>query len=276
MATHSIVATSIATVSTTVLSQLPPINDLKRTICRRRAANLNFPANPRSISEIYINGSFALAKKKEQFLQYDSGNQDLDRKTTKTNNEEHAAKDKSKSLNELIDIPYTGKFTTTFGKKLISLVKQVCPQIHLQPIARPPPSAGTCFISKDPVPKNLQSGVVYQVNCADCDAFYIGKTIRQVTRRLKEHGAPQAEDNLVVSSALATSITDDQTIRRSTRNIWKTVNYAEQRNIEINNTGSTNTITSALHKHQNNTGHKIDWVRWRIISKDSRHYHLRV
>ncbi|CAF2853590.1 unnamed protein product [Rotaria sp. Silwood2] len=79
MATHSIVATSIATVSTTVLSQLPPINDLKRTICRRRAANLNFPANPRSISEIYINGSFALAKKKEQFLQYDSGNQDLDR-----------------------------------------------------------------------------------------------------------------------------------------------------------------------------------------------------
>ncbi|CAF4066369.1 unnamed protein product, partial [Rotaria sordida] len=67
--THSIVATSIATTSTAVLSQLPPINNLKRTICRRRAANLNFPANPRSISEIHINGSFALTKKKEQFLQ---------------------------------------------------------------------------------------------------------------------------------------------------------------------------------------------------------------
>ncbi|CAF3007958.1 unnamed protein product [Rotaria sp. Silwood2] len=79
MATHSIVATSIATTSTTVLSQLSPINDLKRTICRRRAANLNFPANPRSISETHINGSFALTKKKGQFLQYDSGNQDFDR-----------------------------------------------------------------------------------------------------------------------------------------------------------------------------------------------------
>ncbi|CAF3150838.1 unnamed protein product [Rotaria sp. Silwood2] len=79
MTTHSIVATSIATASTTVLSQLSPINALKRTICRRRAANLNFPANLRSISEIHINGSFALTKKKGQFLQYDSGNQDLDR-----------------------------------------------------------------------------------------------------------------------------------------------------------------------------------------------------
>ena len=47
MATHSIVATPIATASTAVLSQLPPINNLKRTVSRQRAANLNFPANPR-------------------------------------------------------------------------------------------------------------------------------------------------------------------------------------------------------------------------------------
>ena len=79
MATHSIVATSIATASTAVLSQLPPINNLKRTVSRQRAANLNFQANLRSISEIHITDSFALTKKKEQFLQYDSGNQDSDR-----------------------------------------------------------------------------------------------------------------------------------------------------------------------------------------------------
>ncbi|CAF1611673.1 unnamed protein product [Rotaria sp. Silwood1] len=52
MTTHSIVATSLATASTALLSQLPPINNLKRTACRQRAANLNFPTNPRSISEI--------------------------------------------------------------------------------------------------------------------------------------------------------------------------------------------------------------------------------
>jgi hypothetical protein len=79
MAIHSIVATSITAASAAVLSQLPPINNRKRNVCRQRAANLNFPTNPRSISEIYITGSFALPKKKEQFLQYDSGNQDSDR-----------------------------------------------------------------------------------------------------------------------------------------------------------------------------------------------------
>ncbi|CAF1069932.1 unnamed protein product, partial [Rotaria sordida] len=77
--THSIVATSIATASTAVFSQLPPINNLKRAVCRQRAANLNFPANPRSMSEIQITGSFTLTKKKEQLLQYDSGNQDSNR-----------------------------------------------------------------------------------------------------------------------------------------------------------------------------------------------------
>ena len=79
MAAHSIVATSTVIASTTVLSQLPHISNLKRTVCRQRAANLKFPANPRSLSEIHISGSFALTKKKEQFLQYDLGSQDSDR-----------------------------------------------------------------------------------------------------------------------------------------------------------------------------------------------------
>ena len=67
MAAHSIVTTSIAMASIAVLGQLSPINNLKRTICRQRAANLKFPANPRSLLEIYIIGSFAPTKKKEQF-----------------------------------------------------------------------------------------------------------------------------------------------------------------------------------------------------------------
>src|SRR5262249_54041001 len=128
---------------------------------------------------------------------------------------------------------------------------------------------------KDPIPKDLKSGVVYQVNCADCDAFYIGKTIRQVTRRFKEHGAPQ-EEKKVVTSASAKVTIDDPTLRRSARNIGKAVNYAEEKNIESNIKQDTSKITSALYKHQNTTGHKINWDDWLIISKDPRHYHLRV
>ena len=64
MATHSIVATSITTACAVVLSQLPLINNLKRTVGRQRATNLNCPTNPRLISEIHITESFALYKVK--------------------------------------------------------------------------------------------------------------------------------------------------------------------------------------------------------------------
>ena len=64
MAAHSTVTRSIAMASTAVLSQLSPINNLKGTVCRQRAADLKFPANPRSLLEIHITGLFALTKKK--------------------------------------------------------------------------------------------------------------------------------------------------------------------------------------------------------------------
>ena len=60
MVTHSIVAIA----STTALSQFLPTNSLKRTVCRQRAANLKFPGNPRSLSEIRITDSFTLTKEK--------------------------------------------------------------------------------------------------------------------------------------------------------------------------------------------------------------------
>ena len=40
---------------------------------------------------------------------------------------------------------------------------------------------------KDPVPKSLQKGVIYQVPCSVCDSTYIGQTCRTMEHRLKEH-----------------------------------------------------------------------------------------
>ncbi|CAN7951170.1 unnamed protein product, partial [Ixodes pacificus] len=40
---------------------------------------------------------------------------------------------------------------------------------------------------KDPTPPESQSGVVYKVNCQDCDKCYIGETGRKQSTRLKEH-----------------------------------------------------------------------------------------
>ena len=40
---------------------------------------------------------------------------------------------------------------------------------------------------KDPVPVLKRSNVVYQVNCSDCNAFYVGMTTRRLQQRLSEH-----------------------------------------------------------------------------------------
>lgn len=39
--------------------------------------------------------------------------------------------------------------------------------------------------------KHLQSDIVYAAKCQDCGDTYIGKTERQCSRRLREHGTPK-------------------------------------------------------------------------------------
>ena len=40
---------------------------------------------------------------------------------------------------------------------------------------------------KDPIPDLSKSGVVYRIPCMDCEASYVGQTLRNLDQRLKEH-----------------------------------------------------------------------------------------
>ena len=40
---------------------------------------------------------------------------------------------------------------------------------------------------KDRTPLEQQCGAIYKIPCADCDAFYIGESARQLKTRVKEH-----------------------------------------------------------------------------------------
>lgn len=40
---------------------------------------------------------------------------------------------------------------------------------------------------KDKVPKDERTGVVYQIQCGDCDATYVGETERSLRKRVSEH-----------------------------------------------------------------------------------------
>jgi hypothetical protein len=197
--------------------------------------------------------------------------------TTTINN-----KDKQKRSPLLIDIPYTGQPTLTLGKKLINIVKQVRPDIILQPIPRPSSQIHTLFPRKDTLNKNLQSNVVYEISCKDCPDEYIGKTYRQATRRHVEHGASPA---IITSHEQLTTISSSQQVathlRRSNRNKNKNINYqeivtssTEEDNDDIQQTITITDRNSALYKHQINTGHQLNWEEWKILGKDSHKYRL--
>jgi len=170
-----------------------------------------------------------------------------------------------------LDIPYFSIPSGSFGKRLISLTKIIKrSQAHLQPIPRRPPAIGSSLSSKDPIPKESQSGVVYQINCLNCDASYtyIGKTIRQAKKRLKEHGAPQynsitpkSSSTICSSSSFKFSISDSiGLIDASGRNIGKVINYSEGKNsTKENNDNILNDNIFVLKKHEHETVHRIIW-----------------
>ncbi|CAM2710765.1 unnamed protein product [Rotaria socialis] len=178
-----------------------------------------------------------------------------------------------------IDLPFIGIETKMLGKKIIDLAKYIRPDLHIQPIPRPPPAITTFFPQKDKINKNAQSNIVYSISCSDCDVGYIGKTIRQASRRHQEHGAPQ-QPKAPSTPQIATPDLNIQSLRRSDRLRSKpNVNYCQDDNECIAKSQEKNDeklMKSALYKHQMNMNHTINWNDWKIISKDCKKYRLLV
>ena len=112
-------------------------------------------------------------------------------------------KEQGKKNNILVEIPYVGAPTSLFGKQLARIGQEINPNSCIQIITKPPMTVGNYFSLKDPIPKNLCSRIIYHIKCLDCDAAYIGKTIRQATRRLKEHGDPLNQNSGITSTTLS-------------------------------------------------------------------------
>lgn len=46
---------------------------------------------------------------------------------------------------------------------------------------------GLIMLPKDRLPKMHRLGVVYKINCNNCEASYVGQTSRRLATRIKEH-----------------------------------------------------------------------------------------
>jgi hypothetical protein len=206
-----------------------------------------------------------------------------------------------------VEIPYVGEQTETLKKQINRFTTTNRPDLDLRFVMKPPPCVRMLFPTKQPVPRLLQSDIVYSAKCSDCGDTYVGKTERQCARRLREHGAPKStlgthpngvnirgDDTANESrSRLATSTMEAQeqvpTLRRSSR-----LRKKKEAVVETPSNQNTNRkieeatderkkqhddkpiVLSALAEHEKATGHRIDWSNVRILWRDNIAYRLLV
>ena len=84
-------------------------------------------------------------------------------------------------------LPYTGVKGDKLKRQLRRLVGAVLPSINVRVVFKPMLKLSSLSKLKSAYPLKSRSGVVYRVNCLECDEFYIGMTTRRLHQRLKEH-----------------------------------------------------------------------------------------
>ena len=89
---------------------------------------------------------------------------------------------------KFIVLPFVQRKCEVFARKLELLVKSNFPQINFNVAYQTPKTIGSYFPFKDNIKKvEDRSLVVYKISCKDCEAKYIGKTMRILRHRIKEH-----------------------------------------------------------------------------------------
>ncbi|KAI6655799.1 hypothetical protein LOD99_1941 [Oopsacas minuta] len=76
---HHIIGEGMLTASEGTAAKLPKLDSLKRTIQRQRASVLSAPVQPTALSELVLPAEYQRTAKGEQFLLYDSGEDDAHR-----------------------------------------------------------------------------------------------------------------------------------------------------------------------------------------------------
>jgi len=87
-----------------------------------------------------------------------------------------------------IVLPYTSKKCEEFAIRLKNLVTNNFADLDFNVAFQTPRTVGHLFPFKDRVQLTEEKSlVIYKINCKDCDATYIGKTIRILMHRVNEH-----------------------------------------------------------------------------------------
>ena len=89
---------------------------------------------------------------------------------------------------KFIVLPYVNDKVIEYGKRLKIFIEKNFSNLELKVVFTAPMEMRNLFKFKDRITdKYKQSLVLYRINCAECDHFYIGKTERIMGNRFKEH-----------------------------------------------------------------------------------------
>lgn len=105
-------------------------------------------------------------------------------------------------------IPFYGPSSFAFKNKIQHLLKQFYPDRKFRLVFTSCLRISDFFQFKDRIPAALQSSIVYQYICEDCQASYVGKTCRQLKVRSAEHQGVSPRTGGSVGSPLHSAIRD--------------------------------------------------------------------
>ena len=84
-------------------------------------------------------------------------------------------------------LPYIGNLSHQVKRKLSKFCKEFCKENFNIKLIFNSLKVKNYFSSKDPVPNDLKSFLVYKFTCASCSFSYIGESCRQFKTRIEEH-----------------------------------------------------------------------------------------
>ena len=107
----------------------------------------------------------------------------------------------------IISLPFLGDQSQKLKRQLLRLIKAVAPWIKLTVVFTPVFKLACLSKLKCQIPVLSLSNVVYKINCKDCSEFYIGKTYRRLSQRIKEHST--SDGSALTKHAITTNHTID-------------------------------------------------------------------
>ena len=167
-----------------------------------------------------------------------------------------------------VEVPFIKDATVVLKSKILHLCNKLRPDLDIHFVMKPPPSIHMLYQTKDPIHNQMKSGVVYSIKCSTCEHYYIGKTERQCIRRLIEHGAPKS---LLHYEDEQEEENDIEELRRSQRLKTKKLTSSLPSTTIFRDKDDT---TSAVKQHEVETGHRMNWSNFRVVTEDNHPYRL--